>query len=260
MNDELTPQEKEAFANLPRERMPAGLEDRVVGAMQERGFIAPRRARVVRITNSRVAGLLAACVVLVVGAYSIGLHRGSSDEALRGVRPPELDEASRFREIEAAAPLQKSNTEDVQERSFSTPEASPTTAQEQAEPERSLDWKLETTEGNAARAKNEESKLSARDGRIEAFERTTIGSSADALSAKKDRQDSPSPPTTSPGSMAPSSSAGLTAHRERSQSFLLNGTALIVEAPDSVRVVQDEQGRVLLIYTSDGIIRIRLAD
>jgi hypothetical protein len=33
-----------------------------------------------------------------------------------------------------------------------------------------------------------------------------------------------------------------------------------VDAPDSLRIVRDEHGRSLLIYTSDGVIRIRLAD
>jgi hypothetical protein len=41
--------------------------------------------------------------------------------------------------------------------------------------------------------------------------------------------------------------------------FVLDGSPLTVEA-DSVRVTEDEQGRMLIIYTPDGIIRIRLAD
>ena len=40
--------------------------------------------------------------------------------------------------------------------------------------------------------------------------------------------------------------------------FLLGGTRLSVEAPDSVRVVQDGRGQMLLIYTSDGVIRVRV--
>src|SRR5678815_1058426 len=76
-NDELTPEEREALAHLPRERTPsAGLEDRVVAAMREHGHLTRKPARVIRLTTSRVAGLLAACLVLMIGAYSIGLHRG----------------------------------------------------------------------------------------------------------------------------------------------------------------------------------------
>lgn len=46
----------------------------------------------------------------------------------------------------------------------------------------------------------------------------------------------------------------------RSLTFLLDGRRVVVEAPDSVRVTQDDRGRMLIIYTSDGIIRIHLAD
>jgi hypothetical protein len=42
--------------------------------------------------------------------------------------------------------------------------------------------------------------------------------------------------------------------------FMLNGRPIVVEAPDSVRVVEEDGGRVLVIHTSDGVIRIRLAD
>jgi hypothetical protein len=86
MTDELTPKEKEALKKLPREQVPsAGLEERVVGALRERGVLPKQRRRKVEITNSRVAGLLAACVALVIGAYSIGLHRGGGDQVLPGV-------------------------------------------------------------------------------------------------------------------------------------------------------------------------------
>ena len=89
-NDELTPEEREALAHLPRERMPsAGLEDRVVAAMRERGHLSRKPARVIRLSTSRGAGLLAACLVLMIGAYSIGLRRGVNDEVLKNVEPRE---------------------------------------------------------------------------------------------------------------------------------------------------------------------------
>jgi hypothetical protein len=44
------------------------------------------------------------------------------------------------------------------------------------------------------------------------------------------------------------------------RTFALNGGTLVVDAPDSLRIVTGEQGRTLLIYTRDGVIRIRLAD
>ncbi len=59
MSDELTPEERKAIDSLPRERMPAGLEGRVVDAMRDHGFLAKRR-RLIMLTNTRAAGVLAA--------------------------------------------------------------------------------------------------------------------------------------------------------------------------------------------------------
>ncbi|HET6462979.1 MAG TPA: hypothetical protein VFH33_04195, partial [Candidatus Krumholzibacteria bacterium] len=105
-NDELTPEEREALAHLPRERMPsAGLEDRVVAAMREKGHLTRKPARVIRLTTSRVAGLLAACLVLMIGAYSIGLHRGVDNEVLEKVQPKSIELSPReTEEIRVKAP------------------------------------------------------------------------------------------------------------------------------------------------------------
>jgi hypothetical protein len=46
---------------------------------------------------------------------------------------------------------------------------------------------------------------------------------------------------------------------DRRLTFLLNGVPVTVEA-DSARVVEDERGRILIVYTPDGIMRLRLAD
>ena len=45
---------------------------------------------------------------------------------------------------------------------------------------------------------------------------------------------------------------------KQSFTFLLGGSPLTVEA-DSVRVKEDERGRMLVIYTQQGIIRLRLS-
>ena len=117
MSDELTPEETEALKNLPRERMPVGLEGRVVDAMREHGFLAKRRRAIV-LTNTRAAGVLAAGVALLIGAYSIGLHRGNVDEAFHAaapmgqqapgtVAPAENDELGRVQQapaVDAAKP------------------------------------------------------------------------------------------------------------------------------------------------------------
>lgn len=77
MNDDLTPQEEELYKRLPREHMPEGLEDRVVGAMQNRGFLRKRRG-VIEITNTHLSALVAACIALVAGAYALGHWQGGS--------------------------------------------------------------------------------------------------------------------------------------------------------------------------------------
>jgi len=46
----------------------------------------------------------------------------------------------------------------------------------------------------------------------------------------------------------------------RTLPFLLDGTPVVVDAPDSVRITQDDLGRMIIIYTKDGPIRFRLAD
>ena len=112
MSDELTPEERKAIDSLPRERMPAGLEGRVVDAMRDHGFLAKRR-RMIMLTNTRAAGVLAAGVALIVGAYSFGLHRGGAEDARRvltklgvppssSVAPNENDELGRVQQAPAA--------------------------------------------------------------------------------------------------------------------------------------------------------------
>ena len=58
----------------------------------------------------------------------------------------------------------------------------------------------------------------------------------------------------------PQSSLALQEAVQRPLTFHLNGKTVVLDVPENVRVVEDEQGKVLLIYTSDGIIRIRVTD
>ena len=64
----------EAVAGLPRELEPsAGLEDRVVGALIERGKLRQRRRTVIEVTNWQLAGVAATGLVLIVGGFVLGL-------------------------------------------------------------------------------------------------------------------------------------------------------------------------------------------
>jgi hypothetical protein len=62
-----------------------------------------------------------------------------------------------------------------------------------------------------------------------------------------------------PQALAPQPSS-LSDAVQRPLTFVLNGKTVILDVPHNVRVVEDEQGKVLLVYTSDGIIRIRVTD
>jgi len=72
-DDDLTPFEDDMMKSLPKERMPsAPLEDRVVGALQDRGVLRGRSRRSVELTPGRIAGVLAASLALLVGGFALG--------------------------------------------------------------------------------------------------------------------------------------------------------------------------------------------
>jgi hypothetical protein len=251
MNDELKPELKDAMEKLPRERMPAGLEAMVTDAMRDHGFLEKRR-RVVAVTSGRMAGLLAASVALMVGAYSIGLHRGG-DAMLPAALTRESDvRAAKEPSSDAThAPLEKS-----ERISTAKPLEEPAVAQSPTE-----------TEGAA---RSEAGKDPATDASTDRDRRLEERKEGRATSDEVISATPPAPQSAAPEEAAPafdksiarpqaeaSSPAGKLSGGSRT--FLLNGVPLVVDAPDSVRVVEDERGRMLFIYTSDGVIRIRLA-
>jgi hypothetical protein len=242
MTDELTPEEREAFDKLPRERMPAGLEERVVGAMREHGFLAKRR-RTIELTNGRVAGLLAASVALVIGAYSIGLNRGD-------VRPmPGV--------VETKMPVDHGRAE----KSLAPPPEVVVEPQAAAEP--TLELKRENAAPSAAApsARKDEEASAGRIAQEKMRDEDRAVSAGE--SAASPPTETPAPPTAlKPAARTPTLQEGAvsSAAKKTPLTFYVDGSPVTVEAPDSVRVVQDDQGRMLIIYTSDGIIRIRLGD
>jgi len=267
MTDELTPEERDALKDLPRERAPsAGLEDRVVAAMREHGHLARKPARVVRITNARMAGLLAACLVLMVGAYSIGLYsridrsvltniepRGNAapsnspgvstraaGETGAGLRPPATGEES-------------SSRTDVRSMAEPLPAQGPRARDEELVKRNAppLEWKLNAIPLVTPKDAKKE-KAVKDDGVAEGMAETFSDQLASKAAAPAPAAGAPARAQLQAGAVAESV--------KPSRTFALKGGTLIVDAPDSVRVVQDAQGRTLLIYTSEGIIRIRLAD
>jgi hypothetical protein len=252
MTDDLTPEEREALKSLPRERTPpAGLEDRVVAAMREHGHLARKPARVIRITSTRVAGLLAACLVLMVGAYSIGLHRGVDNNVLKNIEPRGTllsSEPARKDDMGVKPPAPGGATA-----ISSVPEpVDEGIAKEKNTTVPPLEWKLNAPQLAAPKDAKKE-------------QRVQEGQVSESMSKSfSDRLEtgvaSPAPASKMAAPLQLQSNAATEGLMKQSRSFALNGGTLIVDAPDSVRVVQDAQGRTLLIYTSDGIIRIRLAD
>lgn len=266
MSDELTPEERKALESLPRERMPVGLEGRVVDAMRDHGFLAKRR-RMIVLTNSRVAGVLAAGVALIIGAYSIGLHRGGAEEVRHaytelGVPPPgsvapaENDQLGRVQQapaVDTAKPESKrlesqmARESGALEKERSRANDAPATVEESAsdkfaaappvasdESKKDLDWQLKPKEEERADAQ-------------ESVEAPLVTSEPAAGRALAPQALAPQPGTLSDAVQRP-----LTFH--------LNGKTVILDVPGNVRVVEDEQGKVLLVYTSDGVIRIRVTD
>jgi hypothetical protein len=303
MTDELTPQEKEALKNLPRERMPLGLEARVVEAMREKGFLE-KQHRTIEITNSRVAGLLAACVALMIGAYSIGLHRGGGDGVLPSVATLEREDRGPVGSPVSDAPEKKSagrlsgDEEDQRPEPERKADERPTGGVAEAEKPAST----EVTETKATVSPERREKVEATFEDADRIEQPAEDADKVDISRSKVEAAKPTtPPTPSvekkeadrvrhveaeglaagepKGALQPTQEtsarqdASFQAARPAQSgfeseavvstpplTFILNGKRVLVEAPDSVRVVQDERGRVLVIYTSDGIIRIRLGD
>jgi hypothetical protein len=70
---ELTPSEKKALDELPRDCEPSqALEDRLVNVLRERGLLKPARHRVIELTAGRMATVAAACLVLLVTGFVLG--------------------------------------------------------------------------------------------------------------------------------------------------------------------------------------------
>ncbi|HKW14352.1 MAG TPA: hypothetical protein VJS69_07705 [Candidatus Krumholzibacteria bacterium] len=277
-NDDLTPEEREALSSLPRERTPsAGLEERVVAAMRERGHIKRKPARVIPITTTRVAGLLAACLVLMIGAYSIGLHNRVNNEVLKNIEPQPrstsvTDEMKRDELSPPAAnenALQKEKTAGVRPPStlgtVEAQEAAPTT-----EPEAQfVDKKAPAFEPKLAvpqLASRKDAKQEARQPRDEvtkSMQKTFSNGIAKGMPGATDMpapSSAPMPTQLRANASSVQESRAASAPPSSTRTFAINGGTLIVDAPDSLQIVTDEHGRTLVIYTSDGIIRIRLAN
>src|SRR5262245_32856100 len=274
MSDELTPEEKAAFESLPRERMPAGLEAKVVDAMRDHGFLAQRH-RVIELSRGRVAGVLAASVALVIVGYSLGLHEGRGIESMLPTEtlttpeperkytklapPPSTSEKDKDRQAEA--PVVANESQELKKEQAR--EAPPVPA---AEP-------VDQVMGSLSRADELRAAAPKQSGSpaMELHAKRVADASAPAEGTQRTNEQAQKSMAQSPKSKAGMDSAVRTqAPAARMESFSVapprqtitftwDGQTFELEA-DSVRVVEDELGRTLHIYTREGIIRIRLAE
>ena len=84
-DEPLTPQEREAFAALPREREPSRLlEERTVRALRDRGLVRSGKPRRFRFPVSWMAGAAAAAVALFMTGVAAGQY-AAGREAARAV-------------------------------------------------------------------------------------------------------------------------------------------------------------------------------
>jgi hypothetical protein len=82
--DDLTLEERDAFAALPRERVPpGGLEDRVVGALRDEGLLGAAfpRAGAARITRGWLVAAAAAGLALFASGVATGQWMGARSTA-----------------------------------------------------------------------------------------------------------------------------------------------------------------------------------
>lgn len=84
--DDLTDQEREAFAGLPREaQLNDLLEERTIRLLQNRGLLASRNAKVIVVSLPRAVLAAAALLFMVLASFWVG--RWSNAPAVEGIPP-----------------------------------------------------------------------------------------------------------------------------------------------------------------------------
>jgi len=96
-HDELTPEEREVYAGLPRERMPSRiLEERTVRALKERGLIRAHRGTWGGVRPWMAATAVAASLALFASGVAVGQGMGARQtaSALAAIYPDETAQAA----------------------------------------------------------------------------------------------------------------------------------------------------------------------
>jgi hypothetical protein len=201
--------------------------------------------------------LLAACVALMIGAYSIGLHQGGGDDAvLPAVVPADRDDRGRAAEPAGGVPEAKRKAKAP----APVEEAEPATVEAESPPAGATPPPV--GEGRVAADEVRQAQTDDADRHVqEQPEQLVAREEQVAPTAPRQAREARDARVLASKQSSDRAQAETSTLTDEAQLpvFMLNGFPVVVEAPDSVRVAQDDCGRVLLIYTSDGTIRIRLA-
>jgi hypothetical protein len=96
-HDDLTPEEREAFEMLPREKKPSRiLEERTVRALKERGLIRSTPSHVARIRPWMAATAVAASIAMFATGIAVGQSMGARQtaNALATIYPGQTERAA----------------------------------------------------------------------------------------------------------------------------------------------------------------------
>jgi hypothetical protein len=197
----------------------------------------------------------------MIGAYSIGLHNRIGDEVRKATEPESRvisSEPARDQEISMKPPQAQGKVDQQRASPAVTPEAHFVDKPAPA-------FKPTLNVPKLVTSKDEKKKESAArsDEVTESMQNTFsegLAKGAPPGATDLSAPSSPMPAQLRAKSSLSEASGSASAPASTSRRFSLSGGTLIVDAPDSLRIVRGEHGRSLLIYTSDGVIRIRLAD
>jgi hypothetical protein len=231
--------------------------------MRDRGVLAPKqRGKIVRLTTGRVAGLLAACVVLAIGAYSIGLHRGEDDVITSVRQEPEI---TRMNELGGTAPAPQAEAETATDASdrdaLKKKEDAPATppAPARSREARPVEESVAAEKKSSDADKPQESLAETFSEGLAAAGRADDNSAPASKSLEReDRTAALTPPPAAQG-FAPESAMQSVAPSKDEHSFTLGGSSLRIDAPESIVITEERESNTLTINSSGTLVHIRPA-
>jgi len=123
MNDEnLTPDERRAYANLPRESQPSDLlEERTVQSLRARGLLGSPRPAGLILTTGWMATAAAVVCALLLGAFALGQSLGSRQTAEAMLAMHQQDGEQAVNAVQQAGAVYLTALSDLVQRAASEP-------------------------------------------------------------------------------------------------------------------------------------------